>query len=91
MVRERLLPPKALRLVLLLLVLILVAAYAPAAAPAAGQAKVDRLVMGLILPYRDYWRSWLPVGSADHNIQHDRGGLGLPRLGRRRPGPYLAH
>ena len=29
------------------------------------------LVMGLILPYRDYWRPWLPVGSADHNIQHD--------------------
>jgi peptide/nickel transport system substrate-binding protein len=71
MTREQLLPPTTLRLVLLLLILALVAAYVPAATPAAGQAKVDRLVMGLILPYRDYWRSWLPVGSADHNIQHD--------------------
>jgi ABC-type transport system substrate-binding protein len=70
MVCERFLPPKALRLLLLLLVLLLAAAYAPAAAPAAGQAKVDRLVMGLILPYRDYWRPWI-VASADHNIQHD--------------------
>jgi peptide/nickel transport system substrate-binding protein len=71
MAREQLLPPKVLRGVLLLLVLTLVVAYAPAAIAAAGQAKVDRLVMGLILPYRDYWRPWLPVGSADHNIQHD--------------------
>jgi peptide/nickel transport system substrate-binding protein len=37
---------------------------------AAGQAKVDRLVMGLILPYRDYMRPWIN-GTADHNIQHD--------------------
>jgi peptide/nickel transport system substrate-binding protein len=38
--------------------------------PAAGKAKVDRLVMGLILPYRDYWRPWIN-GSPDHMIQHD--------------------
>ena len=37
---------------------------------AAGKAKVDRLVMGLILPYRDYMRPWI-VGTPDHNIQHD--------------------
>jgi ABC-type transport system substrate-binding protein len=35
-----------------------------------GKAKVDRLVMGLILPYRDYMRPWV-VGTPDHNIQHD--------------------
>ena len=37
---------------------------------AAGKAKVDRLVMGLIEKYRDYWRPWIN-GSADHMIQHD--------------------
>lgn len=37
---------------------------------AAGKAKVDRLVMGLITPYLDYWRPWIN-GTADHNIQHD--------------------
>ena len=36
----------------------------------AGKAKVDRLVMGLILPYRDYWRPWIN-GTPDHMIQHD--------------------
>src|SRR4029453_18211994 len=40
------------------------------AQPAADKAKVDRLVMGLILPYRDYWRPWIN-GTPDHNIQHD--------------------
>lgn len=35
-----------------------------------GKAKVDRLVMGLILPYRDYMRPWIN-GTPDHNIQHD--------------------
>ena len=70
MAREQLLPPKVLRLVLLLVILMLAAAHAPAAAPAAGQGKVDRLVLGLILPYRDYWRPWI-VASPDHNIQHD--------------------
>jgi ABC-type transport system substrate-binding protein len=44
---------------------------AGAQAPAvAGKAKVDRLVMGLILPYRDYWRPWIN-GTPDHMIQHD--------------------
>src|SRR5215217_6815833 len=38
--------------------------------PAAGKAKVDRLVLGLIEKYRDYWRPWIN-GSADHMIQHD--------------------
>src|SRR2546426_12283783 len=38
--------------------------------PAARQAKVDRLVMGLIEKYRDYIRPWIN-GSADHMIQHD--------------------
>src|SRR4030095_6845064 len=36
----------------------------------AGKAKVERLVMGLITPYLDYWRPWIN-GTADHNIQHD--------------------
>ena len=44
---------------------------AGAQAPAvAGKAKVDRLVMGLILPYRDYWRPWINE-TPDHMIQHD--------------------
>jgi ABC-type transport system substrate-binding protein len=38
--------------------------------PATGKAKVDRLVMGLINPYRDYVRPWI-LGTPDHNIQHD--------------------
>ena len=57
MVRERLLPPKMLCFVLLLLVLMLAVIHVLAATPTAGQAKVDRLVMGLILPYRDYYAS----------------------------------
>jgi ABC-type transport system substrate-binding protein len=44
-------------------------AYAQAQATG-GKPKVDRLVMGLITPYLDYWRPWLN-GTADHNIQHD--------------------
>ncbi|MGE3537532.1 MAG: ABC transporter substrate-binding protein [Candidatus Tectimicrobiota bacterium] len=40
------------------------------AQPAAGKAKVDRLVVGLITPYLDYWRPWIN-GTSDHNIQHD--------------------
>ena len=44
---------------------------APAQTPAAArQAKVDRLVMGLIEKFRDYIRPWIN-GSADHMIQHD--------------------
>lgn len=47
----------------------------PTTAPAApsggtGEAKVDRLVMGLISPTRDYFRSWI-LGSADQVIKHD--------------------
>src|SRR6266571_9086340 len=53
----------------MLLILGLVGAEAQAPT-AAGKAKVDRLVMGLILPYRDYWRPWIN-GTPDHNIQHD--------------------
>jgi ABC-type transport system substrate-binding protein len=40
------------------------------AQPATGKPKVDRLVMGLINPYRDYMRPWIN-GTPDHNIQHD--------------------
>jgi ABC-type transport system substrate-binding protein len=69
-VRERLVPPKALRFVLLLLAVTLATIHAQAAVPTAGQAKVERLVMGLTLRYRDYWRPWI-VASSDHNIQHD--------------------
>jgi ABC-type transport system substrate-binding protein len=56
-------------IVLVLLSLALVQAGAQTQ-PAAGKAKVDRLVMGLILPYRDYWRPWIN-GTPDHMIQHD--------------------
>jgi ABC-type transport system substrate-binding protein len=55
--------------VTVLLTLILTGMDMPAQA-AAGQAKVDRLVMGLILPFRDYFRPWIN-GSADHMIQLD--------------------
>src|SRR5262247_3951274 len=51
------------------ILLVLLSAGAQAQ-PAAGKAKVDRLVMGLILPYRDYWRPWI-IGTPDHMIQHD--------------------
>ncbi len=37
---------------------------------APGQAKVNRLMTGLILPYRDYFRPWI-VGTPDRNIQDD--------------------
>jgi hypothetical protein len=57
-------------LMALLLVLLIMVTSAPAAAGTAGQAKVDRLVMGLITPYLDYMRPWIN-GTADHNIQHD--------------------
>ena len=44
----------------------------PTEAPAmmGGEAKVDRLIMGLISPTRDYFRSWI-LGSADQVIKHD--------------------
>src|SRR5262249_35480300 len=45
--------------------------YPPAQGQSAvGKAKVDRLVMGLIEKYRDYWRPWIN-GTPDHMIQHD--------------------
>ena len=46
-------------LMALLLVLLIMVASAPAAAGTTGQAKVDRLVMGLITPYLDYMRPWI--------------------------------
>jgi hypothetical protein len=55
---------------MLLIVLPIMVTSAPAATGTAGQAKVDRLVMGLITPYLDYVRPWIN-GTADHNIQHD--------------------
>jgi ABC-type transport system substrate-binding protein len=55
--------------VFVLFLMVATGAQAQTAAPA-GQAKVDRLVMGLILPYRDYMRPWIN-GTPDHNIQHD--------------------
>jgi len=48
----------------MLLVLLLSGAQAQ---PAAGKAKVDRLVLGLIEKYRDYWRPWIN-GTPDHMI-----------------------
>jgi hypothetical protein len=48
--------PHTLFLIVLMLLVLLPRAQAQRAA---GQAKVDRLVMGLILPYRDYWRPWI--------------------------------
>ena len=41
-----------------------------AAPPPATGAKVERVVLGLIAPHRDYFRSWI-VGLADANIQQD--------------------
>src|SRR5215467_14867055 len=55
--------------VLMLLSLALIQAEAQTQ-PVIGKAKVDRLVMGLINPYRDYWRPWIN-GTPDHMIQHD--------------------
>src|SRR4249920_1434437 len=69
MVGARIWKPQRLLFVLLVVVL-LQGGTAAQAQPAAGKAKVDRLVMGLILPYRDYWRPWIN-GTADHMIQHD--------------------
>ena len=61
---------QALFLVVPVLLVLLLAGNQAQAQPAAGKAKVDRLVMGLILPYRDYMRPWIN-GTPDHNIQHD--------------------
>ncbi len=51
-------------------VLLLVLTVSGQTQPASGKPKVDRLVMGLINPYRDYVRPWI-TGTPDHNIQHD--------------------
>jgi ABC-type transport system substrate-binding protein len=51
------------------LILPLMAAL-PMTHAAEGEAKADRLIMGLINPYHDYVRPWIN-GTADHNIQHD--------------------
>ena len=57
-------------LCLLVALLLVPTGASPQAQPATGKAKVDRLVMGLINPYRDYMRPWIN-GTPDHNIQHD--------------------
>src|SRR5262245_12426396 len=57
-------------LCLLVALLLVPTGASPQAQPATGKAKVDRLVMGLINPYRDYMRPWID-GTPDHNIQHD--------------------
>jgi len=69
MTRTRFWKPNLLVCLLPVLFLVLTGERAPAQ-PAAGKAKVDRLVMGLINPYRDYMRPWIN-GTPDHNIQHD--------------------
>jgi ABC-type transport system substrate-binding protein len=70
MARERFMLHCELSCIALLLVLLITVTSAPGLAGTAGQAKVDRLVMGLITPYLDYTRPWIN-GTADHNIQHD--------------------
>jgi ABC-type transport system substrate-binding protein len=70
MTRKRFVKSTVLLLVVSVLVILGLVIPAVQAQPATGQAKVDRLVMGLILPYRDYMRPWI-VGTPDHNIQHD--------------------
>jgi peptide/nickel transport system substrate-binding protein len=57
-------------LVVSALLLLMLAGAEAQSQPAAGKAKVDRLVMGLIEKYRDYWRPWI-IGTPDHMIQHD--------------------
>ena len=69
MVQTRLWKPRLLIRLLPVLLLALIGVRADAQ-PATGKAKVDRLVMGLIIPYRDYMRPWI-LGTPDHNIQHD--------------------
>jgi ABC-type transport system substrate-binding protein len=55
---------------LLPVLLVMLTGESVRAQPAAGKPKVDRLVLGLITPYRDYMRPWIN-GTPDHNIQHD--------------------
>ncbi len=70
MVCERSMLRCELSCIALLLILMIAITNTPGVAGTAGQAKVDRLVMGLITPYLDYTRPWIN-GTADHNIQHD--------------------
>jgi ABC-type transport system substrate-binding protein len=67
MVEMRRWSPIGLWMLPMLLALVLLANSTQAAAQ---QVKVDRLMMGLINPYHDYFRPWIS-GTADHNIQHD--------------------
>jgi len=69
MVQTRFWKPNVLLRLLPVLLLVLTS-VSTQAQPATGKAKVDRLVMGLINPYRDYMRPWIN-GTPDHNIQHD--------------------
>ena len=69
MAQSRFSNPNVLLCLLPVLFLVLTGVSAEAQ-PATGKAKVDRLVMGLIIPYRDYMRPWI-LGTPDHNIQHD--------------------
>src|SRR3989441_9363336 len=69
MIQKRFSKLHGLLCLLVALLLVLTGASAQAQ-PATGKPKVDRLVMGLIIPYRDYMRPWI-LGSPDHNIQHD--------------------
>ena len=57
-------------LCLLPVLLLMLTGVSAQAQPATGKPKADRLVMGLINPYRDYMRPWI-TGTPDHNIQHD--------------------
>jgi ABC-type transport system substrate-binding protein len=69
MAQRRFWNPKVL-LGLVPVLLLVLAGVRAEGQPASGKAKVDRLVMGLINPYRDYVRPWIN-GTPDHNIQHD--------------------
>ncbi len=62
--------PIALLFVLPVLLILMLTGPDGQAQAAAGEAKIDRLVIGLINPIRDYWRAWIS-GTPDHNIQHD--------------------
>ncbi len=62
--------PIALLFVLPVLLILMLTGPDGQAQAAAGEAKIDRLVIGLINPIRDYWRAWIN-GTPDHNIQHD--------------------